>query len=160
MINKNSVVGISYILKNIEGKVLDRAPGAEPLIYLHGSGQIVSGLEKALDGLLVGDTREVTVSPKEGYGELDPKLKLKADMSIFPPNTEVKTGMQFTADLGNGNHQNFIVAHLEGNDVFIDGNHPLAGQTLQFSVEVQSIREATQEELSHGHVHGPGGHAH
>ena len=160
MIKKNSVVGISYILKNTEGKVLDRALGAEPLIYLHGSGQIVSGLEKALDGLLVGDTREVTVSPKEGYGELDPKLKLKTDMSIFPKDTEVKTGMQFTADLGNGNHQNFIVAHLEGNDVFIDGNHPLAGKTLQFSVEVKSIREATQEELSHGHVHGPGGHTH
>ena len=160
MIKKNSVVGISYILKNTEGKVLDRAPGAEPLIYLHGSGQIVSGLEKALDGLLVGDTKEVTVSPKEGYGGLDPKLKLKTDLSIFPKDTEVKMGMPFTADLGNSNHQNFTVAHLEGNDVFIDGNHPFAGQTLQFSVEVQSIREATQEELSHGHVHGPGGHAH
>ena len=160
MIKKYSVVGISYILKDTEGKVLDRTPVNEPLVYLHGSGQIVSGLENALDGLLVGDAKEVIVSPAEGYGENDPKLKLKTDLSIFPQDTEVKTGMQFTADLGNGNHQNFIVARREGNDVFIDGNHPLAGQTLQFSVEVQSIREATQEELSHGHVHGPGGHAH
>ena len=160
MIKKNSVVGISYILKNMEGEVLDRAPVAEPLLYLHGSGQIVCGLEKALDGLLVGDAKEVTVSPAEGYGEIDPKLKLKTDMSIFPQDVQVKTGMQFTADLGNGKHQNFTVAHLEGNDIFIDGNHPLAGQTLQFTIEVQSIREATKEELSHGHVHGPGGHAH
>ena len=160
MIKKNSVVGISYILKNTEGEVLDRAPAAEPLVYLHGSGQIVSGLEKALDGLILGDTKEVVVSPTDGYGEIDPKLKLKADMAIFPKDVEVKEGMQFTADLGKGKQQNFIVNHLEGNDVFIDGNHPLAGQTLQFSIEVQSIREATQDELSHGHVHGPGGHVH
>ena len=78
----------------------------------------------------------------------------------FEENINIAFRRLSIVDLSNGNHQNFIVAHLEGNDVFIDGNHPFAGQTLRFSVEVQSIREATQEELSHGHVHGPGGHAH
>tara|TARA_B100000686_G_C16747381_1_gene950336 strand:- start:444 stop:926 length:483 start_codon:yes stop_codon:yes gene_type:complete len=160
MIKANSVVEISYVLKNITGEELDRADAKEPLVYLHGSGQIVPGLEKALDGLTVGTSKEVSLPPQEGYGEIDPKLKLKTDISIFPQDVDVKVGMEFSADLGDGKTQHFRVAHIEKNDVFIDGNHPLAGQTLNFSVEIISIRKATQEELSHGHAHGPGGHKH
>jgi FKBP-type peptidyl-prolyl cis-trans isomerase SlyD len=160
MIKKNTVVGISYTLKNSDGEELDSAGAGDPLQYLHGVGQIVPGLEKALDGLLIGSTKDVVVPPAEGYGEHVPQLKIKTEMSMFPKDVEVKIGMEFTADLGDGKHQNFKVEKIEGNEVFIDGNHPLAGQTLHFAIEVLSIRDATEEELQHGHAHGPGGHHH
>lgn len=154
------VVSLSYTLKNAEGEELDSAGAGNPLEYLHGRGQIVPGLEKAIDGLIIGSTKDVVVPPEEGYGEHVPQLKIKTEMSMFPKDVEVKIGMQFTADLGDGKHQNFTVEKIEGNEVFIDGNHPLAGQTLHFAIEVLGIREATQEEIQHGHAHGPGGHHH
>lgn len=160
MVKNNMVVGLAYTLKNSDGEELDSAGAGDPLQYLHGVGQIVPGLEKALEGLLIGSTKDVVVPPTEGYGEHVPQLKIKTEMSMFPKDVEVKIGMQFTADLGDGKHQNFTVEKIEGDEVFIDGNHPLAGQTLHFSIEVLSIREATQEELQHGHAHGPGGHHH
>ena len=102
MIKANSVVGISYVLKNVDGQELDRADAKNPLVYLHGSGQIVPGLEKELNGLDIGDKKEVSVSPAEGYGEENPQLKLKTDPSIFPQDVEVKVGMEFSADIGDG----------------------------------------------------------
>ena len=160
MVKNNSVVGITYTLKNSEGVELGSANANQPMVYLHGQGQIVPGLEKALEGLIIGSQKDVTIPPSEGYGEVNPQLKLKTEKSIFPDDVEVQIGMQFAADIGDGKQQNFTVAHIEGNDVFIDGNHPLAGETLHFSVQVISIREPTQEELAHGHAHGPGGHDH
>ncbi len=160
MIKDKSVVCINYVLKNPKGEELDKSEPGQPLTYLHGTRQIVAGLEKALDGLSVGDKKEVVVSPEEGYGELDPKLKIKSQRSFFPKDVELKVGMEFTADTGEGKHQHFTIKGFDGDDVQVDGNHPLAGETLHFSVEVESIREATKEELEHGHAHGAGGHHH
>ncbi len=160
MIKDNTVVGIKYVLKNSNGEELDKSDEKNPLVYLHGKQQIVPGLENALGGLKVGDEKNVSVTPEEGYGEVDTKLHIKTERSFFPKDTKVEAGMEFTADTGEGKQQHFTIVKLEGDEVFLDGNHPLAGQTLHFDVEVVSIREATNEELSHGHAHGAGGHNH
>ena len=160
MVKSKTVVSLSYTLKDASGDELDRAEADEPFSYVHGVGQIVPGLEQALEGLKVGDKKVIVVEPAEGYGEIIPELRIKADRSQFPSGKEMELGMQFTADIGNGRQHNFTVMTIEGDEVSIDGNHPLAGQTLHFSVEVVGVRDATAEELAHEHVHGPGGHHH
>jgi FKBP-type peptidyl-prolyl cis-trans isomerase SlyD len=160
MIKKNSVVNLSYSLKNSSGQELDKAGGENPFAYLHGVGQIVPGLENALEGLAVGDKKEVTVSPEEGYGNIVPGLAMSVERSNFPEGAEIKTGMQFMGEVGDGKQIVFTVKGVEGDQIQVDGNHPLAGETLHFAVEVMAVRDATEEELSHGHVHGEGGHSH
>lgn len=161
MIKKDTVVSMSYNLKNSAGEELGRADTNKPLIYLHGTGQIVPGLENALEGLAVGDKKDVTVAAKEGYGELSTALKMKVERKMFPPDADIKPGMQFRANIGNDHEHTFTVIDIKDDDIFVDGNHPLAGQTLYFSVEIIGVRPATQEELTHGHAHGPDGtHSH
>lgn len=161
MINKDSVVSMSYNLKNAAGEELGRADGDKPLTYLQGAGQIVPGLENALEGLVIGDKKDVTLAPAEGYGELNPELKMKVERKMFPPDAEIKAGMQFRANIGGDHEHTFTVMDVQNDDIFVDGNHPLAGQTLHFSVEIVGIRAATAEELTHGHAHGPDGtHSH
>jgi FKBP-type peptidyl-prolyl cis-trans isomerase SlyD len=156
MIKSGTVVKLSYSLKNSEGEVLDQSDAKDPFLYMHGSHQIVPGLETALEGLKVGDKKAVVVAPAEGYGELDPGLKLTVDRKQFPPEAELETGMQFQTQNG----VVFTVEAIEDGQVKIDGNHPLAGVTLHFDVEVLEVREATAEELDHGHAHGGDGHHH
>ena len=156
MIAKNKVVSLSYCLKDSQGEELDRADTEKPMKYLHGGGAIVPGLENALDGLTVGDKKEVTVQPEEGYGEILSDLKMKVERKAFPANQKIAIGMQFMAELSDGRKHPFNIVDVEGNNVQIDGNHPLAGQTLHFSVEVIEIRDATSEEVEHGHSHGEG----
>ncbi len=159
MVKKDAVVSLSYTLKNDTGQELDQSSLDKPFAYLHGNKQIVPGLENALEGSAVGDKKKVTVSPAEGYGEFVAELKKEVERSNFPKDVEIRAGMQFSAEV-NGDHRVFTVTDVDGDKVKIDGNHPLAGQTLHFDVEVVEIREATKEELEHGHVHGPGGHHH
>ena len=159
MITKNTVVSLSYQLKNAEGKELDRADPEKPLSYLHGHNQIVPGLEKALEGLAAGDKKDIDLSPQEGYGDVIPDLRLKLPRSKFPEDMKILPGIQFEATLGENNHI-FTIVEEEGDNVKIDGNHPLAGESLHFSVEVLKIREATQEEIEHGHSHDQGGGHH
>jgi len=159
MVKKDSVVSLSYTLTNADGQQLDKSAPDKPFAYLHGKKQIVPGLENALEGLAIGDKKEITVPPTEGYGEFDPKLKLDIERSNFPKDVDIQPGMQFSADV-NGDNLIFTVTGLENDKVQVDGNHPLAGQTLHFDVEVVEIRDATKEELEHGHSHGPGGHQH
>lgn len=159
MIKDGKVVELSYVLKNDQGEELDSATSASPLAYLHGHGQIIPGLEEALEGLKVGDSKQVTIPPKDAYGEFNPDLRMKIERKHFPQNAKIEAGMQFVADMGGG-HVPFTVHKVEDEFVFVDGNHPLAGQTLHFNVEVVSLRDATAEELEHGHAHGPGGHHH
>jgi len=156
-IAKNKVISIDYCLKNDAGVELDKSTPKDPLFYLHGVGQLVPGLEKALEGLKTGDKKTVTVSPSEGYGELNPSLKMSIDRSQFPDGDPIEPGMQFVADTDKG-PVTFTIEGIEGTKVKVDGNHPLAGVTLHFEIEVRSVRDATKEELTHGHVHGPGGH--
>lgn len=160
MIKDGTVVSLSYRLTNSQGEELDRADAGDPFQYLHGHGQIVPGLEKALAGLLVGSKKAVKVPPADGYGEVEESLRTKAKKSQFPAGQELSVGMQFAADAGDGHPVVFTITSIKGDDITLDGNHPLAGETLNFDVEVLGIREATAEELSHGHAHGPDGHGH
>lgn len=148
---------MSYTLKDSEGTELGRTETEEPLNYLHGAGNIVPGLEEAIEGLGVGDKKEVTVSPEKGYGEPIPELKLQIARTNFPKDVDIKPNMQFSADLDGREHV-FNVESIEGDQVNVNGNHPLAGETLHFNVEILGVRDATQEELEHGHVHD--GHSH
>ena len=160
MIEKNTVVSLSYNLKNVNGDELDQAGVDQPFAYMHGAGQIVSGLENELAGMKTGDKKNITVSPEDGYGKVNPDLIIQVGRSNFPKDADIQPGMQFAAE-GEGSQQiNFTVKEVKGEKVTIDGNHPFAGETLLFSVEVLGVRDATQEEMSHGHVHGPGGHKH
>jgi FKBP-type peptidyl-prolyl cis-trans isomerase SlyD len=160
MIKEGTVVTLAYRLTNATGEELDSANASEPFAYLHGTGQIVVGLEKALEGALVGAKKKVTVSPEEGYGEVEDHLRLNVKRDAFPPGQQLDVGMRFAAEVQPGEHVVFMVTAIKGDDISVDGNHPLAGETLNFDVEVLGVREATEEELSHGHVHGPGGHHH
>ena len=160
MIKKDSVVSLSYILKNENGEELDRFETANPLAYMHGHGQIVPGLENVLEGLAIGDKKEVTVTPQEGYGEVQPQLKMKVSRNKLPADVNIERGMQFSSKMEDGREIPFTVQAIEDGAVMLDGNHPLAGETLHFSVEVVEVRLATAEELQHGHVHGAGGHHH
>lgn len=154
-----TVVSIHYTLTNADGETLDSSVGQDPLVYLHGSNNIIVGLEAALLGKSAGDTLQVSVEPGEGYGELRDELIQEVDRSAFQGVDEIDVGMQFMAQTPWG-EQPVTVVKVEGDNITLDGNHPLAGQVLNFDVEVVEIREASAEELDHGHVHGPGGHHH
>ncbi|MBV1789557.1 peptidylprolyl isomerase [Marinobacterium sp. D7] len=155
----NAVVSIHYRLTNAAGEQLDSSEGQEPLAYLHGASNIIPGLENALAGKVVGDKLSVTVEPEEAYGPVKEELVQDVDRSNFEGIDVIEPGMQFMAQTPWG-QQPVTVVSVEEDVVTLDGNHPLAGQTLSFDVEVVEVRAATEEELSHGHVHGPDGHHH
>jgi FKBP-type peptidyl-prolyl cis-trans isomerase SlyD len=129
------------------------------LAYLHGLGNIIPGLENALSGRALGDKFSVTVAPADGYGERDNEMVQSVPKSAFQGVDQILPGMQFQAQSPEG-MQLVTVIDVDGDEVILDGNHPMAGITLTFDVEVTEIRDATAEELEHGHVHGPGGHHH
>jgi FKBP-type peptidyl-prolyl cis-trans isomerase SlyD len=160
MIKSGSVVNMTYVLTNDDGEEIDRADKSEPFTYLHGHNQIVMGLEKELLGLKAGDKKKVLVSPEEGYGDIDPSLITMAKTNQFPKGAELEVGVQFMAEDADGNNVVFTIVEIEGEDVTLDGNHPLAGETLNFDVEILGMREATPQELEHGHAHGDHGHDH
>lgn len=150
-----TVASFHYTLTNAEGEVIDSSQGRDPLPYLHGAGNIVPGLEKAMAGRGVGDKFEVDVAPEEGYGPRHDALVQTLPKSAFQ-GAEPQPGMQFQAN-GPQGPMVVTVSAVEGDNITIDGNHPLAGQNLHFAIEVTEVREATEEELNHGHVHGAGG---
>jgi len=153
------VVLIHYTLKDDAGAVLDTSAGAEPLAYIQGHGNLVVGLEKALEGKRDGDTVAVAVPPADGYGVHDAALIQRVPKRSLQGSGEIKKGMQFQARTEHGMRM-FTVTGMVGDMVTLDGNHPLADKTLYFDVEIVSVRAATAEELEHGHVHGAGGHHH
>jgi FKBP-type peptidyl-prolyl cis-trans isomerase SlyD len=152
------VVGIDYSLHLGDGQVVDASAPGDPLTYLHGEGQIVPGLETALEGLDVGERKQVVVAPGDAYGEHDPRGVQEVPRSAFPPGFEPKVGMELTAEGPNGDPVPFAIREVRLESVLIDLNHPLAGRTLHFDVTVREVREATDEERAHGHAHGPHGH--
>lgn len=158
-IAKHKVATIDYTLTDEQKNVLDTSDGTEPLTYLHGAGNLIPGLEKALSGKGPGESLSVSVPPDEAYGERDESLFQTVPLDRFESPDEVKVGMRFQAESSAG-PQVVTVVDVSDNQVTIDGNHPLAGMTLNFDVKVVDVRDATQEEISHGHVHGPGGHHH
>ncbi|MGZ8246538.1 FKBP-type peptidyl-prolyl cis-trans isomerase [Methylomagnum sp.] len=155
----DKVVQIHYTLTNDEGETLDSSRDQEPLAYLHGFGNIIPGLENALAGRVVGDKFQVTIPPEEAYGLRDDDMVQAAPKSAFQGVPEVLPGMQFHAESPEG-IQLVTVIDVDGDNVILDGNHPMAGMTLNFDVEVAEVRDATAEELDHGHVHGSHGHHH
>jgi len=152
-ITADRVVTIHYTLKN------DGSDGGEPLAYIQGHGNLVVGLEKALEGKRDGDTLAVVIEPADGYGRRDEALIKRLPKRALQGSGEIKKGMQFQAQTEQGVRL-FTVTALAGDMVTLDGNHPLADQRLHFEVKVVEVREATSEELEHGHVHGAGGHHH
>ena len=152
------VVSIDYTLTDDEGRTLDTSQGREPLAYLHGAGNIVPGLEKALEGQEVGAKIEVSVTPEEGYGHYEAGLVRNVPVRKLPQG-RAQAGQRLRLDTAAGPHI-FTVKAVRGDYAQLDGNHPLAGKTLHFKVTIVGIREPTAEELAHGHVHGAGGHAH
>ncbi|MBS3800514.1 MAG: peptidylprolyl isomerase [Thioalkalivibrio sp.] len=155
----NAVVSIHYTLTNDAGEKIDTSEGREPLAYLHGKGQIVPGLEKELEGKAAGEKVQARVPPEEGYGEKIDAMVQDIPMDAFQGVESVEPGMQFQAQTENG-PLTVTVTKVEGDTATVDGNHPLAGQTLNFDVEVVEVREASAEEIEHGHAHGAGGHQH
>lgn len=155
----NTVVLIHYTLTSDTGETLDTSAGREPLGYLHGFGNIIPGLENALTGKQAGDKLKVSIKPEEAYGVRDDALVQVVPRSAFGGAQDLEVGMQFQAQTPQGVRVVTIV-EVEGDDITLDGNHPLAGETLHFDVEVTEVRAASQEELAHGHVHGEGGHHH
>lgn len=158
-IAQDTVVSIHYTLTDDAGETVDTSVGSEPLFYLHGNGNLVPGLEHALEGKSVGDKINVKVAPADGYGEYDKKMVQRVPRRSFKGVADVKPGMQFQVQSEHG-PQSVTVTHVTGDMVTVDANHPLAGKNLNFAVEVLEVRSPSDEELAHGHVHGPGGHHH
>jgi FKBP-type peptidyl-prolyl cis-trans isomerase SlyD len=159
LVAEGQVVTVNYTLRGDDGEVLDASTLEDPMAYLHGADNIVPGLEKALEGKAVGFKGKVTVSPEDGYGERDEDDEPNAiPRKAFPPDMEIEAGMTFMAEGPNDEHAPIWVIGVEGDKVIVDSQHPLAGRTLHFEVEVLGIRAASEEELAHGHPHGPGGH--
>lgn len=158
-IAERTVVSIHYKLTNDAGETLDSSEGGEPLVYLQGFGNLISGLEKALVGKQAGEHVDVRVEPAEAYGEHDPKLIQQVPRRAFQGVKDVKAGMRFQAQGANG-PSSVVITRVTGDMVTVDGNHPLAGQHLNFAVDIADVRAASEEELAHGHVHGAGGHHH
>ena len=159
-VGKDKVVLMHYTLKNDTGDVIDSSDGADPLPFLQGHGNIIPGLESALEGSKVGDKLDVSIKPEEGYGERMKDAIQEIPSSALKGVEEVKVGMQLQSQDKDGNAFLVNVTKIEDDKITVDANHPLAGQTLHFSVSIESIRKAEAEELSHGHVHADGQHNH
>jgi len=151
-IQKGRVVGMHYTLRNEEGEILDTSEGREPLMFLQGYGNIIPGLESELEGKKLGDAMDVVVEPENGYGVRHEQLVQKVPREAFQGVDDLQIGMQFQAQTEQGPVP-IRVIEIEGEEVTIDGNHELAGVRLHFAVSIETVREASEEELSHGHVH-------
>jgi len=159
-VGKDKVVLMHYTLKNDAGDVIDSSDGADPLPFLQGHGNIIPGLESALEGSKVGDKLDVSIKPEEGYGERMKDAIQEIPSSALKGVDDVKVGMQLQSQDQDGNAFLVNVTKIEDDKITVDANHPLAGQTLHFSVSIESVRKAEAEELSHGHVHADGQHHH
>jgi FKBP-type peptidyl-prolyl cis-trans isomerase SlyD len=152
-VGDKKVVSIHYTLKDEDGAVIDSSEGAEPLSYLHGAGNIIPGLEQALAGKAAGDSLQVVVEPKQGYGEYHAELLQVVPREAFEGVDKIEPGMAFTAQAADGSQRRIVVKDVADDEVTVDANHELAGMDLHFSVEVVDVREASDEEVAHGHAH-------
>ena len=155
LISKHAVVSIHYTLKDDRGTVLDSSEGAKPLTYIQGIGAIIPGLEESLEGRQAGESIDVSIPPDRGYGERHQELVLNFPKSNFNKPNDLEVGMMFRGQFGE-EERIVTVTNIDGDDVTVDANHPLAGLILNFSVDVVGVRDATQEEIDHGHVHNTG----
>jgi FKBP-type peptidyl-prolyl cis-trans isomerase SlyD len=147
-----TVVSIHYTLRDKDGKVLDSTDGREPLSYLHGADEILPGLERALEGHMTGDVLDVQLTPKDGYGERDPEGQFEVEREAFPADLELQPGDELVGQLEGGEPMPVRIVTVGMERVTVDTNHPLAGETLHFEVEIRGVRGATAEELESGHA--------
>ena len=159
-VSEQKVVTMNYEVADDQGQLIDRSEEGGPLAYIHGNGQLIPGLETALEGRGKGDKIAVHVPPEQGYGERDEEGVQTVARNQFDDSVEIEVGMQFEAQDEDEGHQIVTVVAVDGENITLDTNHPLAGKNLRFEVEILDVRDASTEELSHGHVHGPGGHDH
>jgi len=159
-ITQHKVVTMDYKVIDAEsGELIDSSENGQPMTYLHGAQNIVPGLENALEGKAVGDELEVTVAPEDAYGERSEEGVQQVPMEAFQDMETVEPGMTVMAETPEG-PLNLVITEVDGNTVTVDANHPMAGKSLTFSVKIADIRDASEEEMAHGHVHGPEGHHH
>ena len=158
-IEKNKVVSIHYTLKSDDGHLLDSSEGKSPLSFIQGIGQLIPGLESKLEGKEAGEEIDAVIAPADAYGEYNADMVFQVNKDGFQGDEELKEGMQVEVELSNGKSV-AEVTKIEGDQVTLDVNHPLAGITLHFKVNIVEVRDASEEEISHGHVHGTGGHQH
>jgi len=159
MIASGKVVTLHYILRNGEGDIIDQSQSDDPLSYLHGASNIVPGLEIALEGRGIGDEFSVAVEPADGYGDKDQEMLVEIPRSEFGPEEELEVGLEFEVEI-DGHPEMATIVEILDDSVIADFNHPLAGEILYFSVSVVDIRDATDSEIEHGHVHGDHDHHH
>ena len=156
---KDKVAVVNYTLKDKDGKIIDESNDGS-FSYLHGARNIIPGLENALEGKQAGDKTSVIIEPEDAYGERSLEKIERVPVDMFPEDAELKEGMQFEAQSPDGAPVLVTVTAIDGGEVVVDGNHPMAGIQLHFDVELIEVRDASEEELEHGHVHGPHGHEH
>ena len=154
-IQTKKVVTIDYVLKDEKGELIDQSQDGS-FCYLHGANNIIPGMEDALTGRTKGDEFKLVIEPKDAYGEYNPNMTQTVDRAMFDTNDDIKVGMQFQAQNEQGHMMMITVSKIDGDKITIDGNHPLAGETLHYDIKVVDIRDATDDELSHGHVHQHG----
>ncbi|NUM62856.1 MAG: peptidylprolyl isomerase [Ignavibacteriaceae bacterium] len=156
----NKVITINYTLKDTEGNLLDSTDNGGPFSFITGNMQVLPGLEEALVSMIIGSKKNIKLAAADAYGEYDENAIQKVNRSLFPEEAELETGMTYFAHSPEGQHIQFVITKIENDDITVNFNHPLAGKNLEFDVELLDVRDATPEEISHGHVHGPGGHHH
>lgn len=156
-LTKDKVAVINYTLTDDDGKIIDESDDGS-FSYLHGARNIIPGLEKELETRQSGDKLKITVEPADAYGERNLENIQKIPRSMFPQDIKIQPGMAFQGNSDQGHPVTVIITAVEGEEVVVDGNHPLAGKRLHFEVEVVDVRDATEEEIRHGHVHGPDAH--
>lgn len=158
-LTKNKVAILNYTLKDKDGNILGQHNDGS-FTYLHGAKNLIPALENALEGNQAGDKVDAIIEPEDAYGVHDPKKIQRVPKKTFPPEQELKIGMHFKSAMPDGTAMNVLITEIETDEIVVDGNHPLASKQLHFDIDILEIRDATEEELEHGHVHGPGGHHH
>lgn len=156
----NKVVTFNYTLKDENGELLDSTEKDGPFSFITGNMQVLPGLEKALGSMIIGSKKNIKLSAAEAYGEYDEGAIQKVKRNLFPEEAELEIGVTYFAHSPEGKHLQFVITKIENDDITVNFNHPHAGKDLEFDVELLDVRDATPEEINHGHVHGPGGHHH
>lgn len=159
-LEENKVVTFNYTLKDENGELLDSTEKGGPFSFITGNKQVLPGLEEALGSMIIGSKKNVKLIATDAYGEYDEGAVQKVKRNLFPEEAELEIGMTYFAHSPEDQHLQFVVTEIENDEITVNFNHPLAGKHLEFDVELLDVRDATPEEMQHGHVHGPGGHHH
>jgi FKBP-type peptidyl-prolyl cis-trans isomerase SlyD len=159
-IGPNKVVTLNFTLKDEEGNVIESTENAEPFHFLSGNNQILPKLEEAVDGMPVGSKKNVVIGCPDAYGEYNEKAIRLAKRADFPQDARIEIGRDYQVNTKDGKYMSFTITKIEGDNITIDFNHPLAGKNLEFDLELVDVRDASPDEIEHGHAHGPGGHHH